>query len=123
MLDAHRGRQGAECRAAGKLWNPDGLLFPASEGERRTALNVRRNFRLLLKAAGFERPNDWTPREPRTSFVSLLSDHGPPIESIARVVGHSTSSKTERVYRKQIRPVISEGAEVMDEIFRTGDTP
>ncbi|WP_405780838.1 tyrosine-type recombinase/integrase [Streptomyces sp. NBC_01378] len=123
VLDAHRGRQEAECRAAGKLWNPDGLLFPTSEGERRTALNVRRNFRLLLKAAGFERPNDWTPRELRTSFVSLLSDHGLPIESIARVVGHSTSSTTEKVYRKQLRPVISEGAEVMDEIFRTRDTP
>jgi hypothetical protein len=36
------------------------------------------------------------------------------------VVGHSTSSTTEKVYRKQLRPVISEGAEVMDEIFRTG---
>ncbi|MFF2162595.1 tyrosine-type recombinase/integrase [Streptomyces sp. NPDC058175] len=109
VLDAHRGRQKAECRAAGKLWNPDGLLFPTTEGERRTALNVRRSFRLLLKAAGFETPNDWTPRELRTSFVSLLSDHGLPIESIARVVGHSTSSTTEKVYRKQLRPVISEG--------------
>ncbi|MFI9587590.1 hypothetical protein ACIHCQ_38600 [Streptomyces sp. NPDC052236] len=46
----------------------------------------------------------------RTSFVSLLSDHGIPIEVIARVVGHSGSSTTERVYRKQLRPVITSGA-------------
>lgn len=54
----------------------------------------------------------------RTSFVSLLSDHGIPIEVIARVVGHSGSNTTERVYRKQLRPVITSGAEAMDDIFK-----
>ncbi|WP_028849751.1 hypothetical protein [Thermocrispum municipale] len=33
-------------------------------------------------------------------------------------VGHSTTSTTERVYRKQIRPVIEDGAIVMDQLFR-----
>ncbi len=60
--------------------------------------------------------------------MSLLSDHGVPIESIARLVGHSGINTTERAYRKQIRPVITEGAEAMDEIFSRGrdgedDTP
>jgi integrase len=117
VLDAHRRRQQAACRAAGVKWDPAGLVFPTETGEQRTALNVRRNFRQLLKEAGFTTPTAWTPRELRTSFVSLLSDHGLPIEAIARVVGHSSSNTTERVYRKQLRPVISEGAEAMDEIF------
>ena len=46
---------------------------------------------------------DWTPRELRHSFVSLLSDSGVPIKKISRLVGHSTAV-IEQVYRHQIRP-------------------
>jgi site-specific recombinase XerD len=62
-------------------------------------------------------PFDWTPRELRHSFVSLLSDAGVPIEQISRLVGHSGTTTTEAIYRKQIRPVITDGAEVMDRLF------
>jgi integrase len=64
-----------------------------------------------------------TPRELRHSFVSLLSDGGVPIEKIARLVGHSSTSTTERVYRHQIRPVVQGGAEVMDRLFVKPDNP
>lgn len=117
VIKAHKRREQAACRAAGKEWSDERLLFPTETGELRSALNVRRNFRSLLKEAGFEEPEKWTPRELRTSFVSVLSDHGIPIEVISRLVGHSGSGTTERVYRKQLRPVISEGAEAMDDIF------
>ncbi|MFI1509980.1 hypothetical protein [Streptomyces sp. NPDC020597] len=33
------------------------------------------------------------------------------------MVGHSSQATTEAVYRKQLRPVITEGAEAMDDIF------
>jgi hypothetical protein len=49
--------------------------------------------------------------------VSLLSDHGIPLEHIALLVGHSSQATTEAVYRKKLRPVITEGAEAMDDIF------
>ena len=63
---------------------------------------------------------DWTPREMRHSFVSLLSDSGVPIENIARLVGHAGGSEvTETVYRKQIRPVLLDGAKAMEQIFST----
>jgi hypothetical protein len=53
-----------------------------------------------------------------TAYVSLLSDEGVPIEQIARLVGHAGGSKvTEAVYRKQVRPVIDEGATAMDRVF------
>ncbi len=58
----------------------------------------------------------WTPRELRHSFVSLLSDGGVPLEQISRLVGHSGTSVTELVYRKQMRPVLDDGATVMDRI-------
>ncbi|MER5917765.1 site-specific integrase [Streptomyces sp. NPDC001982] len=117
VMKDHKRRERAACLGAGKEWTDESLVFPTETGELRSALNVRRNFRALLKEAGFENPKEWTPRELRTSFVSLLSDHGIPIEVIARLVGHNGSGTTERVYRKQLRPVISEGAEAMDDIF------
>ena len=49
--------------------------------------------------------------------MSLLSDHGIPLETIALLVGHSSQATTEAVYRKQLRPVITQGAEAMDDIF------
>ncbi|MGW2200237.1 tyrosine-type recombinase/integrase [Streptosporangium sp. NPDC001682] len=51
-------------------------------------------------------PAKWTPRELRHSFVSLLSDHGTPLEEISRLVGHSSTAVTEAVYLQQIRPAL-----------------
>jgi integrase len=66
-------------------------------------------------AAGLD-PHEWTPREARHSFVSLLSDADVPIERISRLVGHS-STTTETIHRKQICPVLVHSADVMDRIF------
>jgi integrase len=51
------------------------------------------------------------------AYAALLSDHGIPLETIALLVGHSSQATTEAVYRKQLRPVITKGAEAMDDIF------
>jgi hypothetical protein len=48
--------------------------------------------------------------------VSLLSDAGLPIEQSSRLVGRSGTATTETIYRKQIRPVIVHGADVMDRV-------
>ncbi|MER6203282.1 tyrosine-type recombinase/integrase [Streptomyces sp. NPDC001586] len=117
VMKAHRDQQQAALEESGRSLLPEGLVFPHPSGKLRTAQDVRRNFRGLLRGAGLPNPESWTTRELRTSFVSLLSDHGLRIEDIARLVGHSGSSTTERVYRKQLRPVIEAGAEAMDEIF------
>ncbi|MEV3979076.1 tyrosine-type recombinase/integrase [Nonomuraea sp. NPDC049758] len=83
-----------------------------------TAHNVRRDFRKVVEAAGLT-GREWSPRELRHSFVSVLSDSGVPIEDISRLVGHSNTVVTETVYRHQIRPVIMQGAAAMDKIFGT----
>jgi hypothetical protein len=49
--------------------------------------------------------------------VFLLSDARVPIESISQLVGHRSTMVTETIYRKQLRPVVEGGAEVMDHIF------
>jgi integrase len=91
-------------------------VFASRVGTALWAGNVRRSFRAVLAAAGLDSA-DWTPRELRHSFVSLMSDAGVPIEKIARLVGHTGTATTETVYRKQIRPVVIGGAEVMDSLF------
>jgi Phage integrase family len=78
-----------------------------------------RDFKAIVKKAGLV--PEWMPREMRHSFVSLSSDHGVPLEKIAPVVGHSSTATTDAVYRKQLRPVITEGAETMDEISPAKD--
>jgi hypothetical protein len=42
---------------------------------------------------------------------------GTRLEDIARLVGHSGSAVTERVYRHEIRPALVQGAEVLDRLF------
>jgi integrase len=46
-----------------------------------------------------------------------MSDNGVPIETIADLVGHAGTAVTEKVYRHQLKPVITEGAETMNTIF------
>jgi integrase len=92
-------------------------VYASEIGTALDAANVRRGFRRIATAAGLDAAR-WTPRELRHSFVSLLSDDGVPLEQISRLVGHSGITVTELIYRKQIRPVIDDGATAMDRIFR-----
>ncbi|WP_405488581.1 hypothetical protein [Streptomyces sp. NBC_00096] len=92
MRDYRRAQQ-EECKAAGKGWSTDGLVFPDDSGKQRTSTSVLRDFRSLLREAGVGSPERWTTRLLRTSCVSLLSAHGIPVEVIALLVG-----------RKELRP-------------------
>ena len=42
------------------------------------------------------------------------------IEDISRLVGHSSTLVTQTVYRHELRPVVTSGAEMMDRIFAYG---
>jgi integrase len=119
-LHEHRVRQDAFKRQASSRWQDNDLVFPSRVGTRWDASHVRREFRKVIEAAGLG-PAAWTPRELRHSFVSLMSDAGVPVEHIARLVGHSGTTTTETIYRKQIRPVLIEGADAMDRIFPSGE--
>jgi len=92
-------------------------VFASEVGTPLDAANVRRSFRAVAKDAGLVSTN-WTPRELRHSFVSLLSSSGVPIEDISRLVGHVSTSVTEKVYRHELRPMMTRGATAMDGIFR-----
>jgi integrase len=114
-LREHQIRQAGQRLLAGDVWQDRGLVFCTSVGSPLDAANVRRAFRKITKTAGLGQ--QWAPRELRTSFVSLMSSSGVPVEEIARLAGHSSSRTTEVVYRRELRPVITTGAEAMDKIF------
>ena len=114
-LRALREAQVGERLLAGARWQDTGLVFTTHLGAALDAGNVRKMFKRVCEAAGVG--DGWTPRELRTSFVSLLSHRGVSIEEIARLAGHASTRTTEIVYRRELRPVITTGAEIMDELF------
>ncbi|GAB3979234.1 site-specific integrase [Actinoallomurus acanthiterrae] len=114
-LRLHHKRQAAQRLKAGKDWQDHGLVFCTRTGAPLDAGNVRRAFRGITRKAKIG--EKWTPRELRHSFVSIMSDNGVPIETIADLVGHAGTAVTEKVYRHQLKPVITKGAETMNTIF------
>ena len=107
--------QASERLAAEDRWQDTGLVFTTHLGAALDAANVRKMFKRVCDEAGTG--DAWTPRELRTSFVSLMSHRGVSIEEIARLVGHASTRTTEIVYRRELRPVITTGAEIMDQLF------
>jgi integrase len=57
----------------------------------------RFNFRRALGIVPGIDASEWTPRELRHPFVSVLSDAGVPVEQISQLVGHSGTTVTELV--------------------------
>jgi len=115
-LQAQLRRQAEERVSAGELWQEHGLVFTTTVGSPYESHNLRRDFRKVTAAAGLGAR--WVPKELRTSFVSMMSYQGVPVEEIARLAGHASSRTTEVVYRRELRPVITTGAEIMDQIFQ-----
>ena len=60
------------------LWHETGLVFTTALGHAARRGNVRRSLRTMCRKSG--RGEDWTPRELRHTFVSLLSDNGMALE-------------------------------------------
>jgi integrase len=114
-LTEQQERQARARLRAGELWQEQGLVFTTALGTRLDGGNVRRSLRAMCRTAGIG--ENWTPRELRHTFVSLLSDNGMVIEEISRLVGHTSTLVTQTVYRHELRPVVTSGAEMMDQIF------
>jgi integrase len=115
-LREHQGLQRRERLMAGPLWEEHGLAFASTLGTPLDRSHVRRSLRLICRRAGIG--EHWAPRDLRHTFVSIMSAHGDvPVEEIARLTGHSDSRTTETVYRHELRPVITTGATVMDQLL------
>lgn len=91
------------------------MVFTSRVGTPLNANNVIRAFRSLNEKTGLGK--DWVPREMRYAFVSVVSANGVPVDSIALLAGPNRTSTTELVYRHELRPALTQGAEVMDKVF------
>lgn len=120
-LRAHRSRQMEERLRAGDAWQDHGLVFCREDGTVLDRWQVRRELGQITRSAGLG--EQWTPRELRHSFVSILSASDVPLEDISQLVGHVSTSVTETVYRHEIRPALTKGAAAMDEIFKKAAKP
>jgi integrase len=118
-LKTQKVRQSEDRLKAGPAWQDHELVFTSQLGTPLDASHVRRAFKKICQDAKIGA--DWAPRELRHTFVSIMSEQGVPVEEIAHLVGHSTTSTTETVYRRELRPVITTGAEVMDNVFKLAD--
>jgi site-specific recombinase XerD len=112
-------KQAARAKA-GAAWKEHDLVFCTSRGGPMYATDVRMEFKRITEKAGLGR--DWTPRELRHAFVSLLSDSGVPIERIADAVGHSSTRTTQVMYRHQLRPVTRTAAIALGPLFESKGT-
>ncbi|QFG26524.1 tyrosine recombinase XerC [Actinomadura sp. WMMB 499] len=117
-LTALRKRQAAEKLVAGDAWQGHNLVFCKEDGTPYRDSDVRRRFQKVTMAAGLG--TSWVPRELRHTFVSIMSDQGVALEKISDLVGHSDTRTTRTIYRHELRPVITTGAEKMNVIF-SGD--
>jgi integrase len=117
-LRAPEAAPGEERARAGDQWQEHGLGARHPAGTPFESHNLRREFRKVTVAAGLG--SRWVPKELRTSFASMMSYYGVPVEEIARSAGDASSRTTDVTYRRELRPVITIGAEVMDEILRPG---
>jgi hypothetical protein len=77
-LRAWAASQADEQFAAGRGWQDTGLVFTNHVGAALDAGNVRKMFKRICTEAGAG--DNWTPRELRTTFVSLMSHQGVAIE-------------------------------------------
>jgi integrase len=89
-------RRGVRGRLAGEQWQEHGLVFTKSVGTRYESHNLRRDFRWVTAAARLGAR--WVRKELRTSFVSMMSYLGVPVEEIARLPGHASSRTTGMIY-------------------------
>ena len=118
ILTAYRVKDQMEREDTGRAREAVTYVFATANNTVRDAANVRRDLRKVIATA--QVPGSWAPRELRHTFVSLMSDQGADEELIADLVGHARTSTTRTIYRHQLRPVITKGAELLDKAFSEG---
>jgi integrase len=112
VLRAQRAAQRVE-RVAAPSWVDDRLVFASERGTVLDPANVRRVLRAICRRAGLPEIN---PNELRHSAASLMNDAGTPLELIADVLGHSSTSMLDRHFRHRIRPS-ADAARVLDSLI------
>jgi integrase len=97
------------------MWQEHDLVLCGEDGTPLDRWHVRMEFQKITKAARLG--GEWTSRELRRSFVSIVVAHDVRPEDISDLVAHSSTSVTETVYRHEIRAALTKGATAMNRIL------
>jgi len=113
-LRTHGVRQAQDRLIAGPAWAGSDFVFSTEIGTPVDPSNFRRTFGRITERAGL---GHWHPHELRHSAASLLSAAGIPIETVADVLGHSSTRTTSEVYRHQVEESLNAAVLPMMELF------
>jgi integrase len=118
-LKAHKTRQAQELLTLGVAQDAQTLVFTREDGRAYSAESALYYFRKVLRNVEGIIPEEWTCRETRHTFVSIMSNYGDKTpREIADMVGHRTDRTTQATYREQLKPVINGAAEVIGTVFQ-----
>src|SRR5688500_4374513 len=114
ILRNHKKEQERIISLSNGNWTHFDLVFPSSAGTPRTASNIRRDFRKLLKASGLPKIRF---HDLRHTAASLILNHGIPVLIVSNRLGHSKPSITIDVYGHLIPSRQEEAAKLMDNLM------
>jgi integrase len=100
--------------AAGSAWNKTDAVFTSSVGNRLYPTNVHKQYKKLTQSLGlrYVRIHDL-----RHTVAHLLLDDEIPLESVSRLLGHSSLSITMDIYAQNVQSVADRGARGMAELY------
>jgi integrase len=100
--------------AAGSAWNENDAVFTSSIGTRLYPSNVHKQYKKLTQSLGlrYVRIHDL-----RHTVAHLLLDEEIPLESVSRLLGHSSLSITMDIYGQNVQSVADRGARGMADLY------
>ena len=100
--------------AAGSAWTETGAVFTTSIGTRLYPSNVFKRYKKLTEKLGlrYVRIHDL-----RHTVAHLLLDDEVPLESVSRLLGHSSLSITMDIYARNVQSVADRGAKGMADLY------
>ena len=100
--------------AAGSAWTETGAVFTTSIGTRLYPSNVFKRYKKLTEKLGlrYVRIHDL-----RHTVAVLLLDDEIPLESVSRLLGHSSLSITMDIYSRNVQSVADRGAKGMADLY------
>lgn len=113
-LKRQQTRQKRAKLAAGSAWVETDAVFTSSVGTRLYPSNVHKQFKKLTKELGlrYVRIHDL-----RHTVAYLLLDDEVPLESVSRLLGHSSLSITMDIYAPNVQSVADRGARGMADLY------
>ena len=117
IIDSLKRQQTKQKRAklaAGSAWVETDAVFTSSVGTRLYPSNVHKQFKKLTKELGlrYVRIHDL-----RHTVAHLLLDDEVPLESVSRLLGHSSLSITMDIYAPNVQSVADRGARGMADLY------